>query len=600
MSKRTQRIVADFETTTDPNDLRVWAVCAVDIDTLETVYMGNNVADFFEWLKNKNVKCWYHNLKFDGEFLLPFILKELDYKYDPKEPRKPRKPGTFDTLITEDGQFYYIEVIFDVKGKQYKKVIFYDSLKKLPFKVSEIAKAFKLKDCKLSIDYDAPRPVGHILTPEEEEYIVADCRIVAAALQIQFAEGLDRMTIASDAFHWYKKLVGENAFKRQFPVFPLELDTNIRKAYKGGFVYLKPEHKNKRGLQGITLDVNSLYPWVMYECALPCSYPVYFEGEPDWNDDDYPLFIAQLECTFELKPGYIPTIQLKGSSRFVQTEYVTSSKVKLNGKLVDEIVTLTLTSVDLKLFLEHYNVGNLRYISGFKFMEKDDMFKPYIDYWADIKAKETGAKRQIAKLMFNSLYGRFATNPHRVQQVPKLDEEGVVRYPEELDEEEYTDPIYTALACFVTAYAREKTIRSAQSVYDRFIYADTDSLSLEGFDVPENLEIHPSRLGAWKHEGEWDDSVFIRAKTYMKTIHEQADTSLKSYATALNTATRVKREKDHIDIWTEKVTCAGMPDNVKETVTYENFKSGSTFNGKLIPRRYPGGVILAETTFTII
>ena len=594
-----QTVVADFETTTDPNDLRVWAACAVDVNTLETVHISNNINSFFEWLQGKNTKCFFHNLKFDAEFLLAYLLRN-GYRYEKKQPRVPRQPKTFDTLITDDGIFYMIEVIFEVKKKEAKKVIFYDSLKKLPFKVSEISRAFKLKDSKLSIDYDAPRPIGHELTPEEREYIVNDCRIVAAALQIQFAEGLKRMTNASDAFNYYKTVIGAKNFERWFPVFPVDLDTDIRKAYKGGFVYLKPEHKNARGLKGITLDVNSLYSWALRYCNLPYGYPVYFEGDPDWDDPDFPLFIVKLECMFDVKPEHLPTIQLKGSSRFIQTEYVTSSKIKIGGEYVDEMVTLTLTSVDLRLFLDHYNVRNLRYISGFKFRQSNELFVEYVDYWSEVKAREKGAKRQLAKLMLNSLYGRFAVNPHRAQKVPDMDADGVVVYPSDLEEEELTEPIYTALASFVTAYAREKTIRSAQRVYDRFIYADTDSLHLIGYEIPDGIEVHPTKLGAWKHEGSFDDSVYIRAKTYMETMHEQADTSLRSYATALNTADKVLREADHIDIWTTKVTCAGMPDNVKETVTYENFKSGSTFTGKLMPRRYPGGIVLEETTFTII
>ena len=126
------------------------------------------------------------------------------------------------------------------------------------------------------------------------------------------------------------------------------------------------------------------------------------------------------------------------------------------------------------------------------------------------------------------------------------------------------------MGAFITAYAREKTIRSAQSVYDRFIYADTDSLHLIGHDEPDNLEIHPTHLGAWKNEGVFTDSKYIRAKTYMETVNG-----------------------------VDKVTCAGMPENVKQQVTYDNFHSGSTFTGKLMPRRYNGGIVLEPTTFTI-
>ena len=127
------------------------------------------------------------------------------------------------------------------------------------------------------------------------------------------------------------------------------------------------------------------------------------------------------------------------------------------------------------------------------------------------------------------------------------------------------------MGCFITAYAREKTCRSAQANYDRFIYADTDSLKLLGYEEPVGLDIHDTHLGAWKDEGDFSDSKWIRAKTYMVTVNGKT-----------------------------KVTCAGMPDNVKEQVTYDNFKSGSTFSGKLVPRRYPGGIILEDTTFTIL
>lgn len=388
MAIKNQKIVADFETTTDPADVRVWAVCAVDIDTLETVHIGNNIHDFMQWLSTRNTVCYFHNLKFDGEFLLHYLLSH-GYKYSDSH-----QPKTFETLITDDGIFYSITVYFSKENKKYKKVTFYDSLKKLPFKVSVISKAFELPDEKLVIDYDAPRPPGHELTEEERQYIVNDCRIVAEALQIQFAQGLKKMTNASDAMSGYKAIISRQQFEKQFPILPVELDGDIRRAYKGGFVYLNPLHRGRAGLQGITLDVNSLYPSVMYYSMLPYGYPMYFEGAPDLNEN-YPLFIVRLACEFEIKPGHIPTIQLKNNRAFIETEYLTDS----NG----EIVEMTLTNVDLALFLEHYNVFNLEYICGWRFKGVVGLFKEYIDYWMHIKETTKGAKRQLAKLMLNSL-----------------------------------------------------------------------------------------------------------------------------------------------------------------------------------------------------
>lgn len=388
MALKRQLLVADFETTTDPRDVRVWAVGAVDIDTLETVYIGNDLNAFMEWLSERNTVCYWHNAKFDIEFILPWLFKN-GFTHS-----RTGKEKTFDTLISDDGIFYSCTVYFKKLNKKWKKVVFYDSLKKLPFKVSVISKAFELPDEKLKIDYDAPRPVGHELTEHEKAYLINDCRIVAAALKIQREQGLKRMTNASDAMNGYKQIISKKRFEQWFPVLPVELDAELRRAYKGGYVYLKPEHRGRRGLQGITFDVNSLYPWAMASCLLPYGYPIYFEGEPE-EDETYPLFIVKLSCAFELKPGHLPTLQLKNNRSFIETEYLTTS----NG----EIHEFTLTSVDLALFLEHYDTMNLTYKNGFRFKGVVGLFKEYIEHWMHIKETSTGAIRQLAKLMLNSL-----------------------------------------------------------------------------------------------------------------------------------------------------------------------------------------------------
>lgn len=594
MAIKTQKIVADFETTTQRDDVRAWAVCGVDIETSKTVFLDTSLGKFMDWLSNKNTVCYFHNLKFDGEFILSWLLTN-GFKLS-----ESRETKTFDCLITDDGIFYSITVYFERQNKKYKKVTFYDSLKKLPFKVSAISKAFELEDEKLVIDYDEYRPPDHQLTEQERQYVVNDCRIVAQALKIQFEKGLTKMTNASDAMNGYKEIITKKNFENWFPVLPVELDADIRQAYKGGFVYLNPKYRNKRGLQGITLDVNSLYPSRMYYCMLPYSFPMFFEGEPV-PDEHYPLFIVRLRCSFELKDGYIPTIQLKNNRAFIETEYLTTSN--------NEIVELTLTNVDLELFLEHYKTYNLEYVCGWKFKGAVGMFQKYIDYWMHIKETTTGPYRQLAKLQLNSLYGRFAMNPKAFKKVCYLDEYGIVRYEVVKDKEtadkygikppELRDPVYTAMGCFITAESRALTIRSAQKNFDRFIYADTDSLHLIGEELPE-LEVHPTKLGAWKHEGTFVDSKYIRAKTYMETMKESKEkTDLCTYCKLLNKTFEVWREETCIIYYDTKVTCAGMPDNVKEDVTYDNFRSGSTFEGKLMPRRYRGGIILEDTTFTI-
>ena len=100
------------------------------------------------------------------------------------------------------------------------------------------------------------------------------------------------------------------------------------------------------------------------------------------EDKIYPLYIQMITCSFEIKKNKIPTIQIKNNKIFFrENEYLESS----NG----EIVCLVLTSVDLKLFLEHYNVYDIEYISGWKFKSTEILFKNYIDKWIQVKNNAT-------------------------------------------------------------------------------------------------------------------------------------------------------------------------------------------------------------------
>ena len=130
------RYSADFETTTTPEDVRVWASCCVNIDTLEVEQIGNDIESFLEFMQNKNCRCYFHNLKFDAEFLLSKLFS-LGY-----ECNDTKAPKTFTTLISDTGVFYNITIYFDKFNKRYHKCEIFDSMKKLPFSVAGVAAAW--------------------------------------------------------------------------------------------------------------------------------------------------------------------------------------------------------------------------------------------------------------------------------------------------------------------------------------------------------------------------------------------------------------------------------------------------------------------------
>ena len=466
------RYTADFETTTDPETAHVWSWESCVVGDPDNFCRGIDIESFIEYCSWEDRIIYFHNLKFDSSYILSYLLTH-GYSWSNNRALKKHE---FSTLISNMGQFYSVTVCFGETT-----TTFYDSLKLIRLSVEQIAKAYGLEMRKLEIDYDKPRPEGYIPTDEEWEYQHADVAIMSQALHILFTEGLTKITQGSNALWDYKEIIGKKNFKRWFPVLPPEIDAFCRKSYKGGATQVHKIFANQEIGCGITLDVNSMYPWAMYEMFLPFGEPISYTGKYR-QDKLYPLYIQKLSCSFELKEGYIPTIQLKHSGLFRGTDFLESS----NGNIVE----LTLTSVDLKLFLDHYNVYNVSWISGYKFMQSKNMFKEYIDKWYAIKAQATkdGNKglRQIAKDMMNSLSGKFGLRPEVQEKIPYYDEK--LRF--KLGEVEQRDSIYVPVVSFITSYGRDKALRSAQKNYDRFIYRDTDSLNLEGTKLQENLEIN--------------------------------------------------------------------------------------------------------------
>jgi hypothetical protein len=558
--------MADFEALTKkPTRVWAWGVCELG---KKRVTYGTTIDEFMEWCfvgpKDDNKHVYFHNLSYDGVFIFNGLFAN-HYRYEEKE----KTDMTFNALIDSAGKIYYIEVIYKKYSKRYCKVTFYDSLKKLPFKVKEIGPAFGFEMSKGDIDYHKDRPEGYELTPEEIDYLQRDVRIVSDALMVQYKQGLNGMTIGMDALRDYKSTLDEYEFKILYPTADKDLDLEMREAYKGGFTYLKKGMSEKDLGAGIVLDVNSLYPWVQYTKLMPYGIPVPFDGEYR-HSEYYPLYIQKLRCDFTLKPGHLPTIQEKNAFRNQAAEYIETTRSRPR--------ILHLTNVDLQLMFDHYDVEVHEWLGGWMFKGAHGLFEKYIDKWMGekVKAEKNGnpALRSLSKLMLNSLGGKFGSNPKCDGKIPYLDPiKKIVRY--EAKPTTYKKPVYIASAAFMTSYARELTIRTGQKFYDRYIYSDTDSLHLLGTELPEGIEVHPTNLGAWKFEYEFTRARYLKAKLY--------------------------RQQKKCKYGPEEAATkgAGMTDTIKPQVTWENFHFGTTYEGKLQKKNVDGGVILEVTTFTI-
>lgn len=554
---------ADFETTTDPDDCRVWAWAVCEVANPDNVIVNNSMKSFMAWLSRGRCSvAWFHNLGFDGKFIIDYLLR-CNYQWVKGSPRG----GEFTTLISNKGKFFQIEVCF-LNGV---RVIFQDSLKVFPMSVRAIGKTFNLPEQKGDLDYRACREPGHVITPEERVYIEHDVQITARALAQNFTQGLEKMTIGANAMGFFKKQFGKKRFEKMFPVISLEADADIRKAYRGGFTYVEPRYAGVEVRDGVSVDYNSMYPSVMKKYPYPVGVPILFDGEYE-PDPAYPLYVQRMVVEFKLKPGGIPMIQLKGKGFYGEHEYVAETVAP---------VEITVTSIDWEIMRRMYDIDVILYAGGYKFQSRTGLFDEYIDYWGHVKETSTGGMRQLAKLMLNNLYGKFATNPDVTGKRPQLSD-SVVRYV--LEDTEYRDPVYLPVGVFCTAYARRELLFAILDNRDRFVYCDTDSMHLLGTETPAGIPIDDKALCHWKVEGTFTRAKHLRTKAYIWDLNGKFS-----------------------------VTCAGMPDDVKALVNWENFDYGFTNsftdeNGdekicplfaKLMPKTVPGGVVLVDSVYQL-
>lgn len=658
-TQRPRIFSADLETTVYDGQTKteVWAAAIVELFT-EDVEIFNSIDALFDYILSipSNTIIYFHNIKFDGEFWLHYLLTQTDFKPAFNQPDPTKAEGSFiDKKYMEDRTFRYS---ISSKGMWYSITIkngrnfieLRDSLKLLPISVKRIGESFGTKHRKSSIEYTGYRAAGGELTQEEKEYIANDVLVVKEALEIMYNQGHTGLTIGSCCLEEYKnKFNPFPDFNEHFPnLYEISIDKDtfgtesigeyIRNSYRGGWCYAVEEKTNISYHNGTTADVNSLYPSMMHsesDNKYPIGMPQFWIGNyiPDEAKDGEHYYFIRIKTEFQIRPGYLPCIQIKNSPYYQSNKWLRTSDIHslvddgyhkrrktLQGEIVSTAVTLTLTQTDFALIREHYELYNCTILDGCYFKAYTGIFDEYIDKYREIKVNSKGAKREIAKLFLNNLYGKMATSTDSSFKVAYLKPDNSLGY---FTVVEYNKkPGYIPVGSAITSYARNFTIRAAQQNYhgissDGFIYADTDSIHCNlPPDKLRGIKVDNNAFCCWKLESCWDEAVFIRQKTYAEHITHENLSPI---------------ETPH---W--EVKCAGMPDTCKdlflhsfkpyvskliskgieltlnhkpltpdetlflsETRTIADFKVGLKVPGKLMPHHIDGGIVLKSDYYTM-
>ena len=549
-------VVADFETTTEDfylkyNYSKVW-LWAIANNQGKTIKIGVDIESFIKYCVDNlnNYIIYFHNLKFDGSYILSYLLSK---KVPFKEKIMSKDNKCFNTVIGDMGQYYQITY----HPRQKITFNFQDSLKLLPFKVSEIAKSFNLPMLKLSIDYDNNSVNEHTI-----EYIKHDVEIVALALKEIKALGMKKMTTASCAYDLYSKT---NQFMYDyFPMLDVEFLEKWRLAYRGGRSQVNPRYKDVI-LHGVKrYDINSMYPYIMHDLPLPIGKPI---KQDSIGQHKFELY--EVETQFHLKEGHLPSL-LRKDSVFGESSYYIET---------DGIERICISNIDYEILKRHYDIDCIVFLEIYGFKTTVGLFNNYIDYWYEIKKKNKGAKRIVAKLMLNSLYGKFGSRCIGKSKIPILNDYNVLTH--KLSEEQEMRHYYLPVAIAIVSYAHlliDNAIVNTGVGY--FVYCDTDSVHTLG-SLDDEL-IDPVKLGKFKLEGTEETCRYVRQKTYV--YREQIDND-----------------------YEYNIVCAGMNEEIKRYTidTYKEdvfnvFTEGFKINNmKLMPTMVKGGIILTKTSFEI-
>lgn len=655
--------VCDFETTvyTGQDYTEVWAAACVEIGT-EEVHIFHSISEQYEFFRKQktNVVAYYHNLKFDGAFWLDFLLiqkkygqalwhntsNELDVTW---RENKDMDNNSFKYNVSDRGQWYSITIR---TSKHFIEIR--DSLKLLPFSVERIGKSFGTKHKKLDMEYKGLRYAGCAISEEERRYIENDVLVVKEALEIMFNEGHKKLTIGSCCLSEYKNICKKSVqnqltYEEMFPdVYNIDISSDIhryktagewiRRTYRGGWCYLVKGKENKVYTNGTTADVNSLYPSVMSSESgnrYPVGVPHFWIGQiPECALLSDRYYFVHIKTRFYLKTGKLPFIQIKTSFLYKGTESLETSDVKdpdtgeyythyrnSNGNLVSTAVDLYLTMTDYQLIKEHYDLVDLEVIDGCWFYSQVGIFDEYINKYRKIKTESTGARRELAKLFLNNLYGKMASSTDSSFKLAYIKEDGVLGFIPVADDSK--QPGYIPVGSAITSYAREFTIRAAQANYygkDKpgFIYADTDSIHC---DLPPDkltgIRVDDKEFCHWKLESCWDEAIFTRQKTYIEHVTHENLKEIEPYynikcagmpnkckdifelsmSGKANIDGKINREGEK-ETWNKEEKEFLFTKEGKPIIrTIEDFKRGLKIPGKLMPKRIKGGIVLVETSY---
>ena len=536
-------------------------------------------------------------------------------------------------VIDENNTFYSCQINLkkriqknNTRKQVTTNIIVHDLFKILPSRLASIGESVGIEKGK-DFDYDIVRPYDYIPSEHElTDYFFNDILIMEKAYKRLPSFFYGYYTIGSIVKHYYlnehlpKRFPNKNEDFLTNDIFPNKGEVNeytyrnneliafdrvpydnvmkkVLQAYKGGMTicnneYLgKTVYNDKLPLDLIPvgnnkvkikenmyhLDVNSLYPSVMYNNEFPIGLPkiVYSDYEKD-NTKEFEKYLVnemnnnnkRIIIQLRIKRGNVkkdkaPLFLKNDLNRELYNVQKDNTITELNGyKAFYETFDYNVESLTLEEFLLLKTNYNMKYEIRYAiiFNSCKDLFKTFIEELVALKIKYDDDEflRLCYKLCLNNLYGKFGEKLEKTTLYKDLDENGEwITGEKKINKGKY---FYPPVAVFTTSYARITMMKYINIIgWKNVQYMDTDSLHIMGEylynKLIKNNCVDNTELGKLKLEHIAYGEKVLSPKKYC------------FYGEILKYKTE------------EFVTkCAGLPDEAqKEIKDFNRFEYGLTF-----------------------
>ncbi len=431
---------------------------------------------------------WYaHNAQYDWRSILPYFIE---------------KGFQIELGMRTDNDIYQVTV--RENGKKYIMRDSFALFSSPPVSLKQLLKQFAPELPKLEIDvinFDPANPAHIEYSKRDAQGLAVALPRIDAMLRRLFNVGIGHTAAGTAVNAWCRTLPDNKYFNSS------EWNTRemfIRQAYYGGLVFLTRTDK----LESLddnpvceSFDVNSSYPSVMCDYGVPTGRII---ESRDYATGKMGIYRVKVKTPDDLIVPIIPCRNAKGHMQW--------------RKGIFETVC---TSSEL-IFACNHGYQVLQLFEGFYFESIEFPFNEFVDKCKAIRRDyKKKPEESLAKLMQNSLYGKFGSKRERLKIFhPTTDAELIGSYPLEfLDYFHYRKELDDTMRCrpewaaFITAHARLKILQAVYSVgVENAIYGDTDSITvLHGHS--QNIDVGTD-YGQFKLEKEWRVFRAIAPKQY--------------------------------------------------------------------------------------